>query len=91
MSSALAKTARHRPMLLSLLAGGTRNAAQIVLMTFVPIYARDELGFDLTVDGRVRPFQIRRLHAEVLDVSPPGSEGPPLRRRRARELLPRLR
>ena len=41
---ALRQAARHRPLLLSILAGGTRSAGQIILVTFVPIYARDDLG-----------------------------------------------
>ncbi len=42
--TALRQAARHRPLLMSILAAGTRSAGQIILMTFVPIYARDDLG-----------------------------------------------
>ncbi len=41
---ALRQATRHRPLLLTILAGGTRSAGQIILLTFVPIYARDDLG-----------------------------------------------
>ncbi|HEX9879175.1 MAG TPA: MFS transporter [Candidatus Binatia bacterium] len=41
---ALRQAARHRPLLLSITAGGTRTAGQAILVTFVPIYARDDLG-----------------------------------------------
>ena len=42
--NALRQAARHRPLLLSILAAGMRTAGQGILMTFVPIYARNDLG-----------------------------------------------
>ncbi len=42
--NALRQAARHRPLLLSIMAAGTRSAGQNILLTFVPIYARDDLG-----------------------------------------------
>ena len=42
---ALRSAVKHRPLLLSIVAGGTRTGGQVILMTFVPIYAIDELGF----------------------------------------------
>ncbi len=41
---ALRQAARHRPLLLSILAGGMRTAGQTILLTFVPIYGRDNLA-----------------------------------------------
>ncbi len=41
---ALRQAARHRPLLLSILAGGMRTSGQTILLTFVPIYGRDNLA-----------------------------------------------
>ncbi len=42
--NALRQAAGHRQLLLTILAGGMRTAGQLILVTFVPIYARDDLG-----------------------------------------------
>ncbi len=42
--NALRQAMGHRPLLLSIMAAATRSAGQNILLTFVPIYARDNLG-----------------------------------------------
>ncbi len=42
--NALRQAMAHRPLLLSILAAGTRSGGQGILMTFLPIYARDNLA-----------------------------------------------
>jgi predicted MFS family arabinose efflux permease len=49
--SSLARAARHRPLLLSIIAGSARSGGQIVLITFVTLYARDTLGLGSGVAG----------------------------------------
>ena len=41
--SALRQAAQHRPLLISISAGAMRQSGQVLLLTFVPIYARDQL------------------------------------------------
>ncbi len=42
--NALRQAMGYRPLLLSIMAAATRSAGQGILMTFVPIYARDDLN-----------------------------------------------
>jgi MFS family permease len=48
---ALRNAARHRLLLMSVLAGGGRSAAQIAVVTFLPIYARHDLDLAPGVVG----------------------------------------
>ena len=41
---ALRDAARHRPLLLSVVAGSARTGGQMTLIAFMPLYARDTLG-----------------------------------------------
>ena len=43
--------ASHRALMTSILAGGMRSGGQITLMAFVPLYARETLGFEPQVVG----------------------------------------
>jgi MFS family permease len=42
--SALRDAARHRPLLLSVVAGSSRTGGQTILIAFLPLYSRDTLG-----------------------------------------------
>ncbi len=48
---ALGNAAKHRLLLISIMAGGTRSAAQMAIVTFLPIYARDDLDLAPGVVG----------------------------------------
>lgn len=50
-SQALKAAARHRPLLIALLAGGMRSAGQVVLITFLPLYALNDLDISSSVVG----------------------------------------
>ena len=50
---ALGESARHRPLLLSVVAGSTRTGGQMVLLAFVPLYALDDLGLGKGLVGAV--------------------------------------
>lgn len=49
----LGESARHRPLLLSVVAGSTRTGGQMILMAFVPLYALDDLGLSKGLVGAV--------------------------------------
>ncbi len=48
---ALKVSAAHRPLMTSILAGSLRSGAQIILMAFVPIYARSSLDLSPALVG----------------------------------------
>lgn len=49
--SALRDAARHRPLLLSVVAGSARTGGQMTLIAFVPLYARDTLDLSTGAVG----------------------------------------
>jgi MFS transporter, FSR family, fosmidomycin resistance protein len=51
--AALGESARHRPLLLSVVAGSTRTGGQMILLTFVPLYALEDLGLSKGLVGAV--------------------------------------
>lgn len=50
---ALGESARHRPLLLSVVAGSTRTGGQMILLAFVPLYALEDLGLSKGLVGAV--------------------------------------
>jgi MFS family permease len=50
---ALGESARHRPLLLSVVAGSTRTGGQMILLAFVPLYALEDLGLSQGLVGAV--------------------------------------
>lgn len=51
--TALGESAKHRPLLLSVIAGSTRTGGQMTLMAFVPLYALDELDLSKGLVGAI--------------------------------------
>ncbi|MDA1174567.1 MAG: MFS transporter [Chloroflexi bacterium] len=51
--NALGEAARHRPLLLSVVAGSTRTGGQMILLAFVPLYALEDLGLSKGLVGAV--------------------------------------